>query len=192
MRNIRIILFASAALFVGAAVPAMALDLGIGGASVSGGSTSGGGTSVSAGVGGSSVGVTLGGGSNVATAGAGTGGTGVSVGVGSTSGDLVAVNQNSGTTDATVNLGSGLGGLTDTLNGVTGAVGTTLDGIDLGSLGGGGGGVVGGAGGGVLVAFAGLDSADQQRIKLRCRAVLSSPSGFSAQSVALCRLLARL
>ncbi len=105
MKSMRLIVIASAVLLAGASVPALALDLSVGGISVSGGSGSDGGTSVSASTGGTSVGATLGGGSNIASAGVSTGGTGVNVGVGTTSGDLVTLDSSDGTTNANVNLG---------------------------------------------------------------------------------------
>lgn len=187
MKTLNLIVLASAALFASASVPAMALDLGVGGISVSGGSTSSGGTSISAGTGGTSGDVTLSGGSNIASVSADTGGTGGSLSVGNTSGDLIGLNA----TDASVNLGGlGLGsGINNTLNGVTGPLGTTLDGVNVGGLPGGGGG--GGAAGiRVAAAFGGLSAGDQQLIKLKCRTVLGNPSGFSAETQALCRLLA--
>ena len=185
MKTLNLIVLASAAMFASASLPAMALDLGVGGVSVSNGSTSSGGTSISAGTGGTSGDVSLGGGSNIASVGADTGGTGGSLAIGNTSGDLVSVNG----TDASVNLGSlGLGsGINDTVNDVTGPLGTTLDGADLGGLPGGGGGA---AGTQVATAFAGLSIGDQQQIRLKCRTVLGDPSGYSAETVALCRLLA--
>jgi hypothetical protein len=180
MKTLNLIVLASAALFASASVPAMALDLGVGGVSVSGGSTSSGGTSISAGTGGTSASVSLGGGSNIASVGAGTDGTGASLAVGNTSGNLIGVSG----TDATVNLGSlGLGsGINDTLNGVTGPLGTTLDGVNAG----------GGSATGVRLAaaFGGLSPTDQRAIKLKCRTVLGNPAGFSAETLALCRLLA--
>ena len=164
MKTLNLIVLASAALFASASLPAMALDLGVGGVSVSNGSTSSGGTSISAGTGGTSGDVSLGGGSNIASVGADTGGTGGSLAIGNTSGDLVSVNG----TDASVNLGSlGLGsGINDTVNDVTGPLGTTLDGADLG------GGLPGGDGGAgsarVAAAFGGLSAGDQQQIRLKC------------------------
>ena len=167
MKTLNLIVLASAALFASASLPAMALDLGVGGVSVSSGSTSSGGTSVSAGTGGTSGDVSLGGGSNIASVGADTGGTGGSLSVGNTSGDLVSVNG----TDASVNLGSlGLG-----------------SGVDAGGLAGGD----GGAGSAqVAAAFGGLSAGDQQQIRLKCRTVLGDPAGYSAETIALCRLLA--
>lgn len=189
MKTSRLIALATAALLASVAAPAIALDVSVGGVSVSGGSSSGGGTTVSTGTGDTSASATIGGGSNIATVSTGTGGTGVSAGIGNTSGDLVTVNSNDSTTDANVNLGSlGLGGTSDLINGVTDPLGTTLDGVDLGDLGDLGGG--GGGGGAVLTAFNGLAGGDQQRIRLTCRAVLADPSGFNAQTIALCRLLA--
>ena len=181
----RLIMPASAALLAGAAVPATALDLSAGGVSVSSGSSSGGGTSVSTGTGGTA---TLGGGSNIASVGTGAG----SVSVGNTNGNLVSLNG----TDASVNLGGlGLGsGVNNTLNGVTGPLGTTFDGVNTGGPPGTGGQPPGGggiAGARVAAAFGGLSIADQQQIRLKCRAVLTSPSSFNAETVALCRLLAR-
>jgi hypothetical protein len=163
MKTLNLIALASAALFASASLPAMALDLGVGGVSVSSGSTSSGGTSISAGTGGTSGDVSIGGGSNIASVGADTGGTGGSLSVGNTSGDLVSVDG----TDASVNLGSlGLG-----------------SGVDAGGDGGAGSAQV-------AAAFGGLSAADQQQIRLRCRVVLGNPSGYSAETVALCRLLA--
>ena len=136
----------AAALMLSAAVPAQALDLGLGGTSVSTGSGDNGGTAVSLGSGDTSAGVTLGGGSNIASIGTGTGGTGVNVGIGNTAGDLITTNTDNGV-GANVNLGSlGLGGANDILNGVTDPLGNTLDGIDLGGLPAGGGGAGGGGG----------------------------------------------
>ncbi len=184
MKPLNLIVLASAALLAGTAVPAMALDLSAGGVSVSSGSTTGGGTSVSAGTGGTSTGITLGGGSNIATVGGSTGGTGASLSVGNTTGNLVTVNG----TNAGVNLGGlGLGGgVNSTLNGVTGPLGTALDGVNPGGGAGGGGSVQ------LAAAYSSLSGADQQRIKLKCRAVLSAPASFNAQTVALCRLVGRL
>ena len=182
MKTIRLIVLASAALFASTALPALALDLSVGGISASTGSTSSGGTSISTSTGGTSGSVTVGGGSNIASVGGSTGGTGGSVSVGNTSGNLVSLNGS----DASVNLGSlGLGsGVNDTLNGVTGTLGTTLDGVNPG-----GGGSAAGAR--VAAAFGNLSIADQQQLKLKCRVVLANPSSFNAETVALCRLLAR-
>jgi hypothetical protein len=187
---------AVASLMATAAIPARALDVSVGGVSVSAGSDGGGGTSVSVGGGDTSAGVSIGGGDNVASVGASTGGTGASVGIGNTSGDLVTLNG----TDANVNLGGlGLGsGVNDALNGITGPLGDTLDGIDLGGLpGGGGGGGAGGGGGGVTAgglvsAYGSLSSRDQQALRIRCRSVLNNPGVFTRSQVALCSLLARL
>lgn len=189
----------AAALMIGAAIPAQALDLSIGDTSVSAGSggSDSGGTSVSLGSGDTSTGVTVGGGSNVASVGASTGGTSANVGIGNTSGDLVTLDQNGGTTTGNVNLGGlGLGGGANNLvNGVTGPLGTTLDGVNLGGLpgtGGPGAGGGGGAGGGVVAAFNSLTTRDQQALRIQCRTVLSNPSAFNRNTVALCSLVGRL
>ena len=190
MKSSQLIVLASAALFACTALPAMALDLSAGGISVSSGSTDSGGTSISTGTGGTSATTTLGGGSNIATVGGSTGGTGGSLAIGSTSGNLVSLNG----TDGSVNLGGvGAGTVSNTLNGVTGPLGTTLDGVNPGGLPGTGG-VLPGGGGNVQVAaaFSNLSPLDQRRIKVKCRSVLASPSSFSAQTVALCRIAAGL
>jgi hypothetical protein len=185
----------SAALLIGAAcVPAQALSLNVGGISVGGGSGGNGGTHVSVGAGNTGVNATIGGGSNVATVGAG----GASVGVGTTTGNLIT--SNGGTTN--VNLG-GVGGgvgntISNTLNGVANPVGTTLDGVnpDLPGLPGLGG--VGNALGGglnateVASAYGELSGADQQLLKVRCKAVLMNPVTFDAGMIKLCRILGQL
>ena len=142
-------------------------------------------------------GLTLGGGSNIASLGTGTGGTGVTAGIGNTNGDLITTNTDNGAS-ANVNLGSlGLGGANDILNGFTDPLGNTLDGVDLGGLpagggGGAGGGGIGGGGGGIGGAFAALSPADQRQLRIRCVSVLGSPGRYNANTVALCRLIARL
>ncbi len=184
----------SAALMLGvASLPAQALDISVGGTSVSGGSSGNGGTSVSVGGGGTSTGATVGGGTNVASVGASTGGTNVGVGIGTTNGDLIATNTSDGNVQGNVNLG-GLGAANGTVNGVTGPIGDLLDGVDLGSLPGGG--LPGGGGainsGGLGGAYATLSPSDQRALKIKCRSVLSSPASFNANTVALCRLIASL
>jgi hypothetical protein len=184
MKTLNLIVFASATLLASTALPAMALDLSVGGTTVSAGSTGDGGTSVSASTGDTTASVSLGGGSNIASADATADDTGGSLSIANTSGDLVSVDG----TDGSVNLGDlGLGDdVNDTLNSVTGLLGTTLDGTDLdGSAGGGG-----ATGVQLAAAFGSLSAADQQQIRLRCRVVLGNPSGYSAETVALCRLLA--
>ena len=176
MKTLNLIVLASTALFASASAPAMALDLGVGGVSVSGGSN--GGTSISA---------------------------GVAVhppmlprrrrisrpparhrwhrrqprGRQHQRQYLIGVSG----TDATVNLGSlGLGSaINDTLNGVTGPLGTTLDGVNAGGLPGGGGSA---AGVRLAAAFGGLSPTDQRAIKLQV------PRG-ARQSVGLQRRDAR-
>ena len=188
---------ASAVALLGTAFSAHALDLSVGGISVSVGSGSGGGTSVSVGGGGGTgVSATIGGGSNIVSTGVGAGGTGLNVGVGSAGGPLITTNQTGGTTSANVNLGlgdAGLGDIQGLLNSLSGTTGDLLDGIDFGDIGGPGGGPGGGVGGaGFGVAFASLSAGEQQFLRLRCRAVLSSPTAFDSNIVALCRMIAKL
>ncbi len=133
----------------------------------------------------------------------GTNGTGVGVGVGGGSGPLVSTSQDGGTTNANVNLGLGglgLGGANDALNGVTSPVGTTLDGVNVGDLGGLGGdlGGLGGLGGGTLAttqvaaSFGAMSASDQIRLRTRCGAVLSQPGSYDGALVTLCKMIATM
>ena len=208
----RILAITAAALLLGVSMaPANALDLNVGGISLSLGSSGNGGTTASVGTsaGGIAVSATLGGGSNLATAGVGTGGTGLIVGVGTNEGSLLTTSSSNGTTSANVNLG--LGGLGGTANGlvntVTDPVGNLLDGGGLGGLlpgggngggGNGGGGNGGGGNGGGLTptqvasAFGGASGADQDLLRRQCRSVLANPARFEPNVVELCRVIARL
>ena len=109
------------------------------------------------------------------------------------SGDLITTSQSGGTTDANVNLGLaglGLGGVNDALNGVTDPAGQTLDGVNLGDLGGGvipGGGATPGATQ-VAEAFGALGSGERQQLRLRCVTILGQPAAFDTSLVALCRM----
>ena len=203
----RILAVTAAALLLGVSMaPANALDLNVGGISLSLGSSGNGGTTASVGTsaGGIAVSATLGGGSNLATAGVGTGGTGLIAGVGTNEGPLLTTSSSAGTTFANVNLG--LGGLGGTANGlvntVTDPVGNLLDGGGLGGLlpgdGTGGGGNGGGGNGGGLTptqvasAFGGASGADQDLLRRQCRSVLANPARFEPNVVELCRVIARL
>ena len=191
MKSLNLIVLASAALLAGAAVPAVALDLGVGGVTVSGGSTAAAArrsrpapatprpTSRSAAARTSPP-------SARAPAGPAPA---------SPSAIPAAIWSALNDTDAAVNLGSlGLGsGINDTLNGVTGPLGTTLDGTDLGGLpgGGGGGGGGGSRGARVAAAFGGLSAgrpaADRAEVP---RGASAARPSYSAETLALCRLLA--
>jgi len=199
-KTAQLISITAAALMLGAAIPAQALDVSVGGASVSGGSggSDGSGTSVSVGSGDTSVGATVGGGSNIADVDANAVGTGTNATIANTDGNLVDLNSEDGNTDADVNLGGlGLGGgANDVVNGITDPLGDLLDGIDLGDLPGGGDAGGGGGGGvtgpGIVSAFGGLSVRDQQALRVQCRSVLNNPSAYNANTIALCRLIARL
>lgn len=187
----------SAALLLGAvAIPAQALDLSVGGISISAGSGGNGGTQVSVGAAGTGISATVGGGQNIANVGVG----GASVGVGTQTGNLIT--SNNGATN--VNLGGlpVVGGLTGTVggvvNGVTDPVGTILGGVGGPNDPGNGNGNGNGNGGGglnpvqVASAFGGMSSADQQLLKVRCKSILMNPATFDASMIKLCRLLAQL
>ena len=152
------------------AIPAQALDVGVGG-------NSNGGTTGSASQGGTSGTATIGGNNNVGSAKVTTGGNNATIDIGNTSGPLVSGSQNgnpvTGTsnTDADVNL-SALGGL--------------LGGIGVGP---GGGSVTPGD---VTTAFNSMGSAQQQQLKLTCSSVLSAPARYDTGIVQLCRLLVTL
>jgi hypothetical protein len=204
-KTAQLISITAAALMLGAAIPAQALDVSIGGASVSAGSggSDGGGTSASVGSGDTSVNATIGGGSNVADVGVGSGDTSVNANIANTDGNLVDLNSEGGTTNGNVNLGGlGLGSTpNDTVNGVTDPLGDLLDGIDVGDLTGGGGGAGGGGGGGggggvtapgLVSAYGGLSASDQRTLRVRCASVLNNRSSYNANTVALCTLIARL
>ena len=173
-----ILAFASAALLLGISIaPVAALDLnaGQGGVAVTGGPL------------GTTGNVTVGG-ANVAQVGGDANGTGALATITNNNGNLVNLGQGGGTTNGTVNLGGlGLGGLLPDVGGGGGGGG-----------GAGGGGAGGGNGGGnqsatqVASAYSALGGGDQQAIKLRCRNVLSQPAGYSADTVQLCRLIARI
>lgn len=152
------------------AIPANALDVGVG-------SSSGGGTTGSASEGNTSGTATIGGGGgNVARGVVGTGGNNATFSIGNTSGPLVSGSStgspvdNTSTSNAAVNLGA-LGGL-------------------LGSIpGGGGGGVTPGA---VATAVSGLSGAQMAQLKLTCNSVLGAPARYDAGIVQLCQLLVTL
>ncbi len=187
---------ATAALMLGAAAPALAIDVSVGGVSGSAGSGSSGGTSASVGAGDTSVNATIGGGSNIATTGVNTGDTGVNASVGTDQGDLLAITGEDGQTNADVNLG-GLSALNDLINGVTDPLGDTLDDTDLPGgpgtgPGAGGGNGTGGGGGQVGSAFASLSMVDQQKLKLRCLNVLAKPASYKSNVVDLCRVIGQL
>ncbi|HMN86258.1 MAG TPA: hypothetical protein PKA74_09765 [Bauldia sp.] len=175
---------ASVSILIGATLlPAQALEVKAGGATVSVGNSSGG-TKAGASVGGTKASATIGGGSNVANATVGGGGQNANVKIGSGSGPLVGArstgNVNDGTTtNANVNLGGFLGGL---LGG---------GGTGPGSGGGGGGGGTAPTGS-VKAAFGGLSSSEQVRVKKTCGSVLTSPASYDSGLIKLCQMLRRL
>ena len=179
---------------------AYAAEVSVGGvsASIGGGgvggtlSGSGGGVSVGGGSGGATASATAGGGGgNIASGGAGARGSTLDFSIGSGGGPLASV-------DSKGNPANGGSQSSGAVN-----LGSLLDGLNLGDItsggagGGSGSGVGAGAGGGgvapgVRAIAAGLSSADQAVLKLRCRNVLASPSGFSRDVVQFCRMIAKL
>jgi hypothetical protein len=186
IRKASLIAAASAALLLGAA-PVYALDISLGGASANG-SGPGDSTSVSVGLGDTQANVTLGGSPNIASVGVGTGGNDVGLNVGNTSGPLLTTSTTNGI-QGDVNLGSLGLDLNGPVNGVTGPVGDLLDGVDVPGTPSGPG---AGGGGGIAAAFGGLSAGDQRAAKIRCANVLAAPAGYTANTLALCRLIARL
>jgi hypothetical protein len=185
MKTKKILALTAATAIALATAPAWAIDLNVGGIGVSAGGTSGGGTGVSVGSGGTSTGVTVGGGSTLASVSGGSDGTGAGFTIGTTDGDLVATSQDGNTTNATVNLGSGLGdlglgnlGLNDPVNSVLDGNGNPNPNSPAVQQ--------------IASAYGALGAGEQQLLKNRCRSVLSSPSGFDPSLVALCRVIQRL
>jgi hypothetical protein len=162
---------ATGALLIGlVAMPAQALDVGVGG-------NSSGGTTGSASQGGTSGTATVGGGDNIGSVKATSGGNNATIDIGSTSGPLVSGSQNGdplgddSNTDVDVNLGA-LGGL--------------IGGIGVGP---GGGGVEPGE---VTTAFNAMSGAQRQELKLTCNSVLNAPSRYDGGIVQLCELIISL
>ncbi len=162
---------ATAVLLVGlAAMPAQALDVGVGG-------NGSGGTTGSASQGGTSGSVTVGGGNNVGSANATTGGNRATIDIGRTSGPLVSGSQNGdplgedSNTDVDVNLGA-LGGL--------------IGGIGVGP---GGGSVEPGE---VTTAFNAMSGVQRQELKFTCNSVLNAPTRYDGGIVELCKLIISL
>ena len=81
-------------------------------------------------------------------------------------------------------------------------LGSLLDGIDLGGIGGTGGGVLPGGGNGTGVGAgsanglqriaASLSAADRAAVQVRCRTVIADPSIYKADVVNFCRMIAQL
>jgi hypothetical protein len=195
----------SAALLMSVAVPATALDLGVGGISIGGGSGSGGGgTAATVGFGDASAGVTIGGGTNYASASTTAGDSTVNLSIGGGDGPLVTAFSNDGTTDADINLGFlGLGSSgNDLINGVTDPLGDLLDGAALPGDGGGGGGGGGTDTGGdfpgvvspteLAGAYGSLSGGEQAFLRNRCHTVMLYPQRFDRDLIELCRIIARL
>jgi len=172
-----------AALFLSAAlVPALALDLGLGGVDVSAGSSGGGGTTASATTADSTFSATVGGGTNIANAGTGN----VNAAIGTNPGNLITTDTSNGAS-ASVNLGRAApnGNLNNIINGATGPTGNLL-----GSLPGGGSGTLNADQ--VASAFGSLSVNERQLLRTRCAQVIASPASFDAATVALCRIIGRL
>ena len=182
--------------------PALALDVSIGGTSVSVGgggasissggtsagvSTGGGGSSVSISSGGTSLGTSIGGGgTTIASLGAGTGGTGGQIGITDSAGNPIDINQSGGTTAATVNLGSALNSfLTDP------ARSQQLGGVDLNTA-------LNGIGPRnspaeqVRRAFQSLSLLNRRKARVVCAQVMENPGSFDKATRILCILVARL
>jgi hypothetical protein len=163
---------AVAALLTGLiSVPALALDVGVGG-------NNNGGTTAKASQSSTSGSVTIGGGNNVGSATVGAGGNEAQINIGRSSGPLVDVDQN----------GNPVGGTSN-----TGAA------VNLGALGGLINGLPGGSGGGgsidpsdVRTAFNGMSVGQQAQLQTTCGAVLSSPQRYDMGMVQLCQLLITL
>jgi hypothetical protein len=183
-RNLLLTAVSVGVLALAGVAPASALDVSVGGARVSAGSGSGGGTSAGASAGGTSANASIGGGSDIGSASIGTGSNRVNARIGTSGGSLVDVNSNGATTNGSVNLGLG-GAANGPLNGITGTLGSTLDGIDLP-----GGAAI--APGAVSGALAGLSAGEIQALKLQCSQILNNPRRFDAELVALCSILRRL
>jgi hypothetical protein len=171
----------AAALLMCTAIPASAIDLNVGGIGISVGGGAGDGVGVSVGSGGTSVDASVGGGS-LASLGASTGGTGVGLAIVDGDGELIEVDQDGNTTNATINLGLGdlLGG------GLPGL----LPGEGPISLPGDPGGPVSSQQ--IAAAYGALAPGEQQLLRNRCRDVLANPASFDAGMLALCRIIASL
>jgi hypothetical protein len=192
-RNILLATASAAILAFATIVPASALDVSIGGggggggASVSSGSGSNGGTHVGAKAGNTSVNASLGGGSDIGSTSVGTGSNSVGARVGTGGGSLVGLSSSGGSTSGSVNLGLG-GALNGPLNGVTGTLGSTLDGTNI--PGGGGGGAI--TPRSVNPLIAGLSPGEVDALQTQCSRILKSPGRFETDLVSLCVILAKL
>jgi hypothetical protein len=162
---------ATGALLLGlVAMPAQALDVGVGG-------NSSGGTTGSASQGGTSGTATIGGGNNVGSVKTTTGGNNATIDIGRTSGPLVSGSQNGdplgddSNTDVDVNLGA--------LGGLIGGIG-----VDPG-----GGSVEPSE---VTTAVNAMSGAEQQELKSTCNSVVNAPRRYDAGIVQLCKLIISL
>jgi hypothetical protein len=121
------------------------------------------------------VGIGGGGGSVASVSSGNVGGTNTGVSIGTGPGSLVSLGSDGSTSAAGVNLG----GLTNSVTGLTG---------NVGGLGLGGGTTITPAK--VGVQFAGMSGGQQARLRVRCANILGSPGAFDAELVALCRIIA--
>jgi hypothetical protein len=172
MSVFKIAALSTALLLASASLAVQAVEVSVGGSSVSTGSAGGDAVSGTASVGG--------GAGNVANAHFDANGNLIDLNIGSGAGPLVTGSQNgnpangSSATAASVNLGS------------------LLEGIDVGGVGLPGGGSGGGGGGGMQNVVAALSVADRNLLKLRCKTVMQTPTAFQTNVVQLCRLIASM
>jgi len=184
-KTLRTAVLSAGLLLASAAVSAYAIDVHVGGVSVSA-LSGGGGPVASVNTGGALGGVTanasaLGGGGNVATVnlGAPTDNTAhLSIGLGN--GPLAAVDSNGNplnggsATSGVINLGGLLG-----IGGIGGGPGGPGVPVDNGP----------GAPGGAGAIVASLSAGQQAKLRANCRTVLGNPGGYTRDVVAICRLL---